>query len=88
MGFLIFAGFISFISGIILILFPGVLGNIARWTNKIAVDIDNLTLKYRLGIGISFILTAACLWFIAYYLKVMPILTRLNNVILRDTWIK
>ena len=85
MGFLIFTGFMSFISGIIFILFPEVLGSMARWTNKMVADIDNLALKYRLGIGISFILTAACLWFIAYYLEMMPILIRLNNVILCGT---
>jgi len=78
MSFLIFAGLVSFISGIMLILFPKALVAVAKWSNKTAANIDMITLKYRVGIGICFILTSACLWFIAYYMKVIPLLRRLS----------
>lgn len=78
MSFLIFAGCVAFITGVMLILFPKALTAIGRWLNKTAGDIDRATLRYRTGIGISLILTAACLWFIAYYMKVIPLLRRLG----------
>jgi len=77
MTFLIIAGAIAFVIGIIFILFPTLLSNAASVTNKIVANVDALTLKYRLGIGISLMLTGACLWFIAYYMNVIPILRNL-----------
>jgi len=72
MSFLIFAGGVSFITGIMLILFPSALMNITTWANRLATDIDKEAIRYRLGIGLSLILTAACLFFVAYYMWVMP----------------
>lgn len=72
MSFLIFAGIVSFITGIMLILFPNALTNITTWANRLAADVDKRALKYRIGLGLSFLLTGMCLWFVAYYMWVMP----------------
>jgi len=77
MQFLIFSGTVAFISGIMFILSPNVLLNITERLSKIIANFDNRALKYRLGLGISLILAGACLWFVAYYINVMPILEKL-----------
>ncbi|NQT90780.1 MAG: hypothetical protein HQ558_05955 [Candidatus Omnitrophica bacterium] len=78
MSFLIFAGCLAFLTGIMLILFPGALRGVSVLTNKVLQDIDKSAFELRLGLGISLILTAACLWFIAYYMKVIPLLRTLS----------
>ena len=78
MTFLIFAGCVALIFGIMLILFPKGLVKITEWANKAAGSIAEKALKYRIGLGICLIMSAACLWFVAYYMKVIPILKAMN----------
>jgi hypothetical protein len=78
MSFLIFAGFVCFSAGIMFLLFPGALMSLASWADRLAARLDEKALRYRLGIGISLVLTGLCLWFVAYYLNVIPILRRIN----------
>ena len=78
MQFLMFAGCIAFLFGIMFILFPKALVNITDWANTVATNIDEKALRYRMGIGICFLLSAAFFWFIAYYMKVIPILRGMN----------
>jgi len=78
-NFIIFSGFVALISGAMFILFPNSLRRLSGFISKFALDMDKSAIKYRIGIGISLILSAAFLWFIAYYLKVIPLLRRLNG---------
>ncbi len=78
MTFLIIAGFVALVAGIMFILFPKAFSSITDWANKFAADIDDMALRYRIGIGISLILCAAFLWFSAYYMYAMPILEGIN----------
>ena len=78
MTFLIVVGFVAIIAGIMLILFPDVLVAMTDWANKFAGNTDDMAFKYRIGIGISFILCAAFLWFIAYYMYAIPILKNIK----------
>jgi len=77
MYFFIFSGCIAFISGIMLILCPQALASMTNRLNKIVANFDNQAIRYRLGLGISLMLTGACLWFVAYYMNAMPILQQL-----------
>ena len=79
MSFLVFSGVLAFIFGIMFILFPQGLRAIAEWTNRLSANVDSGALKYRLGLGISLLLTSACLLFVAYYLKVIPVLRSINS---------
>ena len=78
MTFLVFAGIVAFLSGIMFILFPKVLIGITDWANRLAINIDKKAIKYRLGLGICLILSGAFLWFIAYCMKVIPVLRSMN----------
>ncbi len=78
MMLLVIIGFIAFIFGILFILFPDILIKMAEWANTLAADIDDKALKYRVGVGLSLIISAAFIWFIAYYMKVMPVLAKIN----------
>jgi len=78
MNFLIFAGFVSLISGIMLILYPKAFMAVARWSNKTAANIDMTILKYRIVIGICLILISAYLWFVTYYMKAIPLLEKMS----------
>ena len=77
--FIIFSGFISLIFGIALILFPNVLKKLSEFADRIVSSADQSVVRYRIGIGLSCILISAFLWFIAYYLKVIPLLRDLNS---------
>ncbi len=79
MLFLNVLGAVAFIFGILLILFPNALIKANTAMAKWLIDLDSFILKNRLGAGISFILTGACLWFIAYYMKAIAILRSLNQ---------
>ena len=76
-GYTIISGTVAFVSGIMLVLFPNALVKFAEGVNRMVSAIDEMTMRLRVGIGISFILTCACLWFIAYYMKVIPVLRAL-----------
>ena len=78
MSFLIFAGLVSFVSGIMLMLNPKAFVAVARWSNKTAANIDTIVLKYRILIGICLISISAYLWFIACHIKAVPLLGRLS----------
>ena len=78
MLFLIFAGCIALLFGIMFILFPKGLVEMTKWANMVALNIDEKALKYRIGLGICFLLLGAFFWFIAYYMKVIPIFKGMN----------
>jgi len=72
-------GWVAFMFGVLLILFPNTILKANTTMAKMLLDFDKFILKNRLGSGISFILTGACLWFIAYYMKTILILRSLNQ---------
>jgi len=72
MWFLILAGCIAFCAGVLFLFSPKTLqqlGNkINTAVNRISFPIDERIYKLRIGVGISLILVAAMLFFVAYYL--------------------
>jgi len=76
--FLIFASCVAFLFGIMFILFPKGLVEMTKWASMIASDIDEKALRYRIGLGICFLLLGAFFWFIVYYMKAILILEGLN----------
>ena len=68
MNFLIISGVTALIFGALLLVAPESLRKMNMQANKLMGDIDNITYKYRQGVGICFLLSAAMLLFVAYYL--------------------
>ena len=68
MNFLIISGVIALIFGVLLLVAPKSLRKINMQANKLISDIDNIIYKYRQGVGICLLLSAAMLLFVAYYL--------------------
>ena len=72
MWFLILAGTIAFLGGVLFLFSPKTLhqlsSKINTTINKLSVPIDEKVYKMRLGVGISLLLIAGMLFFVAYYL--------------------
>ena len=72
-------GTLAFLTGILLILFPKVLKKIGEYMSMSVLNVDSFVYKIRLGIGISLILSGACLLFLAYYEYAIKILQFINR---------
>ena len=70
MFFLKFAGWVSGIVGMVLLLTPNLLLKVNNTVNKILGDVDAKVYKLRAGIGISLCLVSGMLFFIVYYMAV------------------
>jgi len=68
MTFLIIAGVISFIFGIMLLFFPKGLRRLSGRINEGCLFIDNKVLEMRIGFGISLILVSVLAFFVVYYI--------------------
>jgi len=72
MWFLILAGGVSLLAGVLFLFSPGTLhklsNKINEELNKRFVPIDEKVYKMRVGVGISLLLVSVMLFFIAYYL--------------------
>jgi len=72
MWFLILSGIVALLGGILFLFSPKTLhqlsSKINATINKMSVPIDEKVYKLRIGVGISLLLVAGLLFFIAYYL--------------------
>ena len=72
MWFLILAGIVALLGGILFLFSPKTLHQLSNkinaTMNKIRVPIDEKVYKLRIGVGISLLLAAGLLFFIVYYL--------------------
>ncbi|MDD5097401.1 MAG: hypothetical protein PHU59_02790 [Candidatus Omnitrophica bacterium] len=72
MWFLILAGIIALLGGMLFLFSPKTLqqlsSKINSTINKMSIPIDEKVYKMRLGIGVSLILIAGMLFFVVYYL--------------------
>ena len=66
---LIFASLVSFVFGIVFLLFPRFLLKCSEFSNKV-FELDTPAVKYRAGLGFSFFFCAVFLFFMAYYFHV------------------
>ena len=72
MWFLILAGIVALLGGVLFLFSPKTLHELSSKVNtainKMSVPIDEKVYKLRTGVGISLLLVAGILFFIAYYL--------------------
>ena len=72
MWFLILAGLVALLGGMLFLFSPKTLHELSSKVNtainKMSVPIDEKVYKLRTGVGISLLLVAGLLFFIAYYL--------------------
>jgi len=72
MWFLILAGVVAFLGGILFLFSPKALHQLSdkvnTTINKLSVPIDEKVYKMRIGVGISLLLVAGMLFFVAYFL--------------------
>lgn len=68
MSFLIFAGIVSFVFGVLFLFSPQSIRNLSDKANKILVHIDKKSYNLRVGIGVSLILVSGLTFFIVYFL--------------------
>ena len=64
----ILIGLIALISGILFLVAPGMLIKLSGLLNQI-VSTDHKTMKYRISVGIIFVVISIFFLFIAYYLS-------------------
>ena len=64
----ILIGLIALISGILFLIAPGILIKLSGLLNQI-VSTDHKTLKYRISVGVIFIIVGLFFLFMAYYLS-------------------
>lgn len=73
MWFLILAGVVALLGGILFLFSPQALHELSNKVNatinKLSVPIDEKVYKMRLGVGISLLLVAGMLFFVVYYLS-------------------
>jgi len=73
MWFLILAALVALIGGILFLFSPKTLHELSNkintTMNKMSVPIDEKVYKMRLGVGVSLLLVAGMLFFVAYYLS-------------------
>jgi hypothetical protein len=72
MFFLILAGVVSLLGGVLFLFFPKILQKLSSKVNtvinKMNIYIDEEAYKLRIGVGVSLLLIASLLFFVAYYL--------------------
>ena len=72
MWFLILAGVVALITGVLFLFSPETLHQLSNkintTLNKMSIPIDEKVYKMRIGVGISLLLVAGMLFFVVYYL--------------------
>ena len=73
MWFLILAGLVALLGGMLFLFSPKTLHELSNKINtalnKMSVPIDEKVYKLRVGVGISLLLVSALLFFVAYYIS-------------------
>lgn len=72
MWFLILAGVVALLGGILFLFSPKTLHQLSNkintTINKMSVPVDEKVYKLRVGVGVSLLLVAGMMFFVAYYL--------------------
>lgn len=72
MWFLILAGIVSFLGGVLFLFSPKTLQDLNKKVNstinKITVPIDERVYELRVGVGVSLLLVSIMMFFIVYYI--------------------
>lgn len=72
MWFLILAGAVAFLGGVLFLASPKILvqlsGKVNAVINQAIVPIDEKAYKLRIGVGVSLLLASGLLFFVVYYL--------------------
>ena len=72
MWFLILSGVVALLGGILFLFSPKILHQLSNkinaTINKMSVPIDEKVYKLRIGVGVSLLLVAGLIFFVAYYL--------------------
>lgn len=68
-GFATAIGILAFLIGIFLLLAPSALKRLNEISANVIARIDSLTFSYRIGFGVSLIIVAAFMFFMAYYFE-------------------
>ncbi|MEI6831811.1 MAG: hypothetical protein WCK61_03795 [Candidatus Omnitrophota bacterium] len=72
MWFLILAGVVALLGGVLFLFSPKTLHQLSNkintTINKMSVPIDEKVYKLRVGVGVSLLLVAGMMFFVAYYL--------------------
>ena len=72
MWFIILAGIVAFLGGVLFLFSPKTLQQLSNKVNttinKMSLPIDDKVYKLRIGVGISLLLVAGMLFFVVYYL--------------------
>ncbi|MDP3112954.1 MAG: hypothetical protein Q8M71_12700 [Thermodesulfovibrionales bacterium] len=66
-SFCILIGAIAFALGFLLLLAPDSVRKLNELSAKMIAKIDTLTFSYRVGVGVSLIIAALFMFFMAYY---------------------
>lgn len=66
-SFCILIGAIAFALGSLLLLAPNSVKKLNELSAKMIARIDSLTFSYRVGVGVSLIIAALFMFFMAYY---------------------
>lgn len=69
-GFSLAIGILAFVMGFLLLFSPALLRKLNEFSAKMIAKIDSTTFSYRIGFGISMLIIAAFMFFMAYYFKV------------------
>lgn len=68
-NFSLFIGILALVIGILLLLKPEMLKKINELSTKMVVRLDTYAFSYRIGVGVSLLIAAAFLFFMAYYIS-------------------
>lgn len=70
MTFFIFMGIISIATGVLLIAMPETLRAINERASSLMANFEENLFTYRMGVGISLVITSLLFFFVAYYIYV------------------
>lgn len=68
MAFLICAGIVALVFGIMILFFPRVIYRVSEKVNKMSFHIDESIYALRAGVGVSLLLVAVMVLFVAYFM--------------------
>lgn len=68
-GFSIFVGMLAFLMGVMLLIAPSALKKLNDVSARMITKVDMWAMSYRVGVGVSLLIAAGFMFFMAYYFK-------------------
>jgi len=65
--FSMYIGILAGLMGLLLLFAPGLLKKIDEWSARMVTKLNTTTFSYRIGFGVSLLITSAFMLFMAYY---------------------